>query len=132
MTHDAGRKSDGKRQTRGNGTRAVPADLNRTPRPRTPASGGTADGSGARVGWPAGRPVAGQAALGLRVQLPYFAARIAALLVMLTILLILSVNPLLAILAGLVIVGVLTYPLGRLQRRAAQQAAGRAGVGAGR
>ncbi|KLL12759.1 hypothetical protein FrCorBMG51_02570 [Protofrankia coriariae] len=68
----------------------------------------------------------------MRVQLPYFAARIAALLVMLTILLILSVNPLLAILAGLVIVGVLTYPLGRLQRRAAQQAAGRAGVGAGR
>ncbi len=81
------------------------------------------------MGWPAGRPVAGQAPASLRVQLPYFAARIAALLVMLTILLILSVNPVLAILAGLVIVGALTYPLGRSQRRAAQRAAARAGTG---
>ncbi len=62
----------------------------------------------------------------LRVQLPYFAVRIAVLLVALAVLLILDVNPILAVLSGLVIAGVLTYPLGRMQRRAADRAADRA------
>ncbi|WP_322780840.1 hypothetical protein [Frankia sp. Cas4] len=61
----------------------------------------------------------------LRVQLPYFAARIAVLVMVLVVLLILGVNPVLALLSGLVIAGVLTYPLGRMQRRAAERAAGR-------
>ncbi len=61
----------------------------------------------------------------LRVQLPYFAARIAVLVMVLVVLLILGVNPVLALLSGLVIAGVLTYPLGRMQRRAAERATGR-------
>jgi hypothetical protein len=61
----------------------------------------------------------------LRVQLPYFAARIAALIVVLVVLLCFDLNPVFAVLSALVITGVLTYPIGRMQRRAAERAAGR-------
>ncbi|SBW28701.1 hypothetical protein [Protofrankia symbiont of Coriaria ruscifolia] len=120
MARDDSRKKDG------SGKKDAAANPNRVPQRRTPIPSG---GPGTRPGQSARRPGPDLAPPDLRVQLPYFAARIAALLVVLAILLILSVNPILALLAGLVIVGVLTYPLGRLQRKAAQRAAGRADAG---
>ncbi len=121
------RENSGKKD--GGGKKDAAANPNRVSQRRMPTSLG---GSGTRVGRSAGRPTPEPVPPDLRVQLPYFAARIAALLVVLAILLILSVNPILALLVGLVIVGVLTYPLGRLQRKAAQRAAGRAGAGPAR
>lgn len=57
----------------------------------------------------------------LRVQLPYFLARLAALVILTVILVVAGVAPLLALLIGFVVAGLLTWPLGRLQRRAAEK-----------
>ncbi len=60
----------------------------------------------------------------LKVQLPYFAARIAVFAIALAVFIGLHFNPIYAALFGLVVAGVLTYPLGRMQKRAARRAAG--------
>ncbi|MCM3923317.1 hypothetical protein ND748_16825 [Frankia sp. AiPs1] len=59
----------------------------------------------------------------LRVQLPYFLIRLAALVVITVVLAVVGVNLLLAVLIGFAVAGLLTWPLGRMQRRAAQRSA---------
>jgi Flp pilus assembly protein TadB len=59
----------------------------------------------------------------LRVQLPYFLARLAALVVITVVLALVGVNLVLALLLGFAVAGLLTWPLGRMQRRAARRAA---------
>jgi hypothetical protein len=58
------------------------------------------------------------------VQLPYFAARIAVFAVAVAVFAaVLDLVLIYAVLFGLVTAGVLTYPLGRMQKRAARRAA---------
>ncbi|KDA44913.1 hypothetical protein [Frankia sp. BMG5.23] len=61
----------------------------------------------------------------LRAQLPYFLIRVAALAVITVILVAVGLNLLMALLVGFAVAGLLTWPLGRMQRRAAQRAAQR-------
>jgi hypothetical protein len=68
------------------------------------------------VGEPAASP-------DLMVQLPYFAARIAVFAVAVAVFAVLGFVLIYAVLFGLVVAGVLTYPLGRMQKRAARRAA---------
>jgi Flp pilus assembly protein TadB len=74
---------------------------------------------------PADRPKPPADAVDLRVQLPYFAARLAAFVALAVVLIVVGISPLFAILLGLAAAGLLTWPLGRMQRRAAQRAARR-------
>lgn len=73
------------------------------------------------------RPAAGKPMedVDLRVQLPYFAARLGVFAVLTVVLLVVGVAPLLAVLVGLAVAGFLTWPLGRMQRRAAARATAR-------
>lgn len=64
----------------------------------------------------------------LRVQLPYFLIRLAALVVITVVLAVVGVNLLLSVLIGFAVAGLLTWPLGRMQRRAAQRAAAARGA----
>ncbi len=64
----------------------------------------------------------------LRVQLPYFLIRLAALVVLTVVLAVVGVNLLLSVLIGFAVAGLLTWPLGRMQRRAAQRAAAARGA----
>ncbi|MCK9874779.1 hypothetical protein MXD59_03095 [Frankia sp. Ag45/Mut15] len=57
----------------------------------------------------------------LRAQLPYFVARLAVLVLVTVVLALMGVSVLLAVLIGFVVAGLLTWPLGRLQRRAARR-----------
>jgi hypothetical protein len=57
------------------------------------------------------------------VQLPYFLARLAALVVVTVVLGLLGLHVLLAVLIGFIVAGLLTWPLGRMQRRAAARSA---------
>ncbi|CAO5176175.1 DUF4229 domain-containing protein [Frankia sp. AiPs1] len=65
----------------------------------------------------------------LRAQLPYFVARLAVLVVVTVVLAVTGVNVVLAVLIGFVVAGLLTWPLGRMQRRAAQRSSQRGGTG---
>jgi len=78
-----------------------------------------------------GRKAEPAAAPDLRVQLPYFAARIAVFAVAVVVLVIVGLAPVLAVLLGLTVAGVLTYPLGRMQKRAARRAADARGADPG-
>ncbi|MCK9925683.1 hypothetical protein MXD62_00620 [Frankia sp. Mgl5] len=101
-------------------------------RGHNPASAGP--GKRARPGAPEGaagaagpgRGRAGRApevAPDLRVQLPYFLIRLAVLVILSVVLIAVGVAPLLGILIGFAVAGLLTWPLGRMQRRAAQRSA---------
>ncbi|MCK9894276.1 DUF4229 domain-containing protein [Frankia sp. AgB32] len=130
------------------GGRGAPKD--RAPKDRAPKDRGAKDrgakdqGRGPGRSGGAGRPTKNaasrrparparpaQADVDLRVQLPYFLARLAALVVITVVLALVGVNLLLAVLIGFVVAGLLTWPLGRMQRRAAQRAASRDQPGPG-
>ncbi|KPM51497.1 hypothetical protein ACG83_34130 [Frankia sp. R43] len=55
----------------------------------------------------------------MRVQLPYFLGRLAVLVVLAVVLIVAGVNLVLALLIAFAVAGLLTWPLGRMQRRAA-------------
>ncbi|MBE3203125.1 hypothetical protein IHE48_19535 [Frankia sp. CH37] len=57
----------------------------------------------------------------MRVQLPYFLARLAVLVVLAVVLIVAGVNLVLALLIAFAVAGLLTWPLGRMQRRAADR-----------
>ncbi len=66
-----------------------------------------------------------QADVDLRAQLPYFLARLLVLVGITVVLALVGVNLVLSVLIGFVVAGLLTWPLGRMQRRAAQRSANR-------
>ena len=70
--------------------------------------------------------------LHLRVQLPYFLARIGVFAVLTVVFLLVGFGLFLSVVLGFAAAGILTWPIGRMQRRAAEQAAaaGRSGAGA--
>ncbi|WP_243407925.1 DUF4229 domain-containing protein, partial [Frankia canadensis] len=75
-----------------------------------------------RPSGPARREAPAQQDVDLRAQLPYFLVRLAVLVVITVVLALVGVNLLLAVLLGFVVAGLLTWPLGRMQRRAARRA----------
>ncbi|MBX6389689.1 MAG: hypothetical protein IRZ08_11955 [Frankia sp.] len=81
-----------------------------------PAQGGPA---GTPQGKPAKRPTPPPP--DLKAALPYFLARFAVFIVLTFTLLLVGLSWLPAVLAGMVAAGVLTYPLARMQRRAAER-----------
>ncbi len=93
--------------------------------PDRPAGGGRSAGGGQAgdAGRAGRRQRPPMQDVDLRVQLPYFLIRLAALVVITVVLAVVGVNLLLAVLIGFVVAGLLTWPLGRMQRRAAQRAA---------
>ncbi|CAO5230852.1 DUF4229 domain-containing protein [Frankia sp. AgKG'84/4] len=72
-----------------------------------------------------------QADVDLRAQLPYFLARLLVLVAITVVLALVGVNLVLSVLIGFVVAGLLTWPLGRMQRRAAQRSANRDKPGPG-
>ncbi|CAI7975575.1 conserved hypothetical protein [Frankia sp. Hr75.2] len=91
-------------------------------RPGAPMGPGAAAGSGSQRR-PRREP---EVAPDLRVQLPYFLIRLAVLVILTVVLIAVGVAPLLSVLIGFAAAGLLTWPLGRMQRRAAQRSAERA------
>jgi hypothetical protein len=89
------------------------------------SDGAKADGAKSGGAKPGERPATPPDAVDLRAQLPYFAARFAVFVVIAVVLIVLGVAPLFAVVFGLASAGVLTWPLGRMQRRAARRAARR-------
>lgn len=112
------------------GGRGVPKDRRekRDSRPNRGSGPGSGPrpGSGARQGAGSTEGSAGgqrpaPADIDLRAQLPYFLARLAVLVVITVVLALVGVNLILSLLIAFAVAGVLTWPLGRMQRRAAQR-----------